>query len=553
MLGNAAKIFSRKVKAPPLQVRVGRDVRVFSSNFKIGRDESCEVRLDSSLASRVHAEIRFEDGTWVLRDAGSTNGTFVNGRRVTECLLRGETDVRIGEDGAKLTFVPEEDGRPKLPRREGPQATAPKTTPQLSKREEEVPIPSMHGRSERRKPDAKPPVRNTDRLDDHTSKSPPRRARTKKSARPLNSTQDFVHHYFAADDVEDGSAGERTRMIRRAYAQVERGNRRKLIWISGGAIGVCLLALGFVAWQQWQIDRIEDAFVDLRSQEAEIVRIRMALEERYDASLAEQLERLEEERARRRERFEGFVEEYGIRRELSEEEQVIFKVARIFNESHTNMPAPFVRAVRDQIRVWQTAARSTFVTSIRRSETEGYTAMIVRAMRENDLPPEFFYLALVESNFRHDAVGPATRFGYAKGMWQFIPETGEAYGLQSGPRVDDREYDENDDRHDPARSTEAAARYLRDIYGTLAQASGLLAMASYNWGEHRVVSKLDQLLEGIPDDPEARSYWRFYSVYSDRMPQETKDYVIKIFAAAVIGENPRMFGFEFDNPLEPYM
>ena len=88
-------------------------------------------------------------------------------------------------------------------------------------------------------------------------------------------------------------------------------------------------------------------------------------------------------------------------------------------------------------------------------------------------------------------------------------------------------------------------------------------IASYNWGEHRIVNKLEELpgpqaipqeaLEGIPEDPTARNYWRFLGEYADRMPEETKDYVLKIFSAAVIGEHPQQFGFDFDNPLAPYM
>jgi hypothetical protein len=148
-------------------------------------------------------------------------------------------------------------------------------------------------------------------------------------------------------------------------------------------------------------------------------------------------------------------------------------------------------------------------------------------------------------------------------MWQFIPSTGRRFGLVVGPREEMRVYDPMDERHDLVRSTEAAAKYLLDIYSTLAQASGLLVIASYNWGEHRVVNKLESLpgpqsipveaLEGIPEDPRERNYWRFLGEYSDRMPAETKDYVLKIFAAAVIGQNPRLFGIELDNPLQRHM
>ena len=67
------------------------------------------------------------------------------------------------------------------------------------------------------------------------------------------------------------------------------------------------------------------------------------------------------------------------------------------------------------------------------------------------------------------------------------------------------------------------------------------------------MGRLRARMEGIPDDPGARSYWRFLTEYSERMPDETKDYVLKIVAAAVIGQNPRLFGFDFDNPLLKHM
>jgi hypothetical protein len=168
-----------------------------------------------------------------------------------------------------------------------------------------------------------------------------------------------------------------------------------------------------------------------------------------------------------------------------------------------------------------------------------------------------------ESLFKVDALGPYShpRFGRAKGMWQFIPETGRTYGLFI-PNLDENanRVVRDDERHDFEKSTRAAAAYLQDIYTTLAQASGLLAMASYNWGEGRVVRRLDQLegLSGIdeadvPEDPRSRTYWFFLNNYEEQMPDQTKEYVLKIFSAAVIGEDPRRYGFDFDNPLAPYL
>ena len=170
----------------------------------------------------------------------------------------------------------------------------------------------------------------------------------------------------------------------------------------------------------------------------------------------------------------------------------------------------------------------------------------MREFQEQNLPPQFFYLAMQESDFDAFTSGPPTYMGIAKGMWQFIPETGKRYGLSIGPLVELRRPDPGDDRHKWQKATAAAARYIKEIYSTDAQASGLLVMASYNWGERRVIN----LLRSMPANPRERNFWKVLEKYRDRVPKETYDYVLYIVSAAVIGENPRLFGFPFDNPLE---
>jgi len=64
---------------------------------RLGRDSLCEVHLEDSEASRTHAEIEFVDGEYVLRDLSSSNGTFVNGNRVTDHTLRIGDRVQIGK------------------------------------------------------------------------------------------------------------------------------------------------------------------------------------------------------------------------------------------------------------------------------------------------------------------------------------------------------------------------------------------------------------------------------------------------------------------------
>jgi hypothetical protein len=70
-------------------------------------------------------------------------------------------------------------------------------------------------------------------------------------------------------------------------------------------------------------------------------------------------------------------------------------------------------------------------------------------------------------------------------------------------------------------------------------------MACYNWGDDRVLP----LVRSIPDNPRDRNFWKFLERFRKNIPQETYDYVFYIVSGAVIGENPRLFGFGFDNPL----
>lgn len=64
----------------------------------IGRNPSCDIVLAGSAVSRIHARLSFRDGSWILQDLGSTNGTVVNGSQVGRCKLQPGDRVVIGEE-----------------------------------------------------------------------------------------------------------------------------------------------------------------------------------------------------------------------------------------------------------------------------------------------------------------------------------------------------------------------------------------------------------------------------------------------------------------------
>lgn len=571
--------FTMSAAAPPVRVAIdgptGAVDEIFTKPFQIGRGADCEVRIRSDVVSRVHARVTYEDGAWWVTDAGSRNGIYQAGTRVTRTAISGSVELRLATNGPVVRL------------RLGDDRTEQRSPPPRAAHAASVPpARATHA--------APPPPRTSQMRVDVTQSEAtappkrPRRAPPSEAARQeaRRDMEHYIQHYLSEAQQSGGPAGERTMMIRRAFQAVQQKQRRRwgtvLAVLAVGAVGLG----GFVIVQRWrhaseraamektvarqraELDKqrasASQIFDEIRGMEVQIAQLGMLVEQQGGADLQKQLASLEESRNRLRRRYDGYVEELGLRRRLKPEEQAIYRVALAFNESEFGMPAEFVERTLETIHgYWQTpAGRGRFERALRRAGEYGYAQEIVQALARHGLPPQFFYLALQESDFDVKAIGPPTRWGRAKGMWQFIPPTATRFGLNPGPFADEGRLDILDERHDFAKSTEAAARYLRTIYATLAQASGLLVVASYNWGEHRIAGKLEELtgpqtipadaLTDVPENPMDRSYWRFLGQYSDRMPEETKNYVLRIFAAAVMGEDPRLFGFDLDNPLAAY-
>ncbi|MCK5440231.1 MAG: FHA domain-containing protein [Gemmatimonadetes bacterium] len=364
-------------------------------------------------------------------------------------------------------------------------------------------------------------------------------AEPRDTAVPSLSDSRIVDRYFG--DETPVNMSDRTAMMRRVVKQQQRKQSKKYR-IALGVLAVVAVAIaGFAYRQRHEVEQqratAADLFYKTKALELEVRRLQLSAGDR--ASYRELRAELEQQ-------YQDFVEALGIYSDdTSEEVRLIYRITHRFGESEVNVPPEFVDEVLQYIERWQRSGDLS--TIIARASRNDYGRRIAEIMLEHGLPPEFFYLALQESAFRVDAVGPPTNSGFAKGMWQFIPTTARNYRLQIGPLIAQPRPDPLDERHDFEKSTRAAARYLRDLYTTDAQASGLLVIASYNWGETRVL----RLIHQMEESPRERNFWNLLSLHRDRIPQETYDYVYRIVAAAVIGENPGLFGFDFEPPLPP--
>jgi membrane-bound lytic murein transglycosylase D len=230
--------------------------------------------------------------------------------------------------------------------------------------------------------------------------------------------------------------------------------------------------------------------------------------------------------------------------------------------------------VRYYLAYFQGPARGRMEIFLARSAR--FEPMIRARFRDEGLPGDLGYLALVESGYSSEAVSRA----YAVGMWQFMRGTGKGYGLRVDSWVDER--------RDPVKATAAAARHLRDLrerFGSL-----YLAAAAYNAGAGKVSRSLGKLawetpgetVEPMADDtvaadsasaeeiddagddtlepasvasandeevepsPDAgitsdAAFFRLAS--NDLLAAETQDYVPKLIAAALIAKAPGQYGF----------
>ena len=213
------------------------------------------------------------------------------------------------------------------------------------------------------------------------------------------------------------------------------------------------------------------------------------------------------------------------------------------------------------------------------SRSARFEPMIRARFQQEGLPGDLGYLALIESGYSSEAVSRS----YAVGMWQFMRGTGKGYGLGVDSWVDER--------RDPVKATDAAARHLRDLrdrFGSL-----YLAAAAYNAGAGKVSRSLgklewdaparrdtaaaearptrrrdrpggrgeatldEALADGLadveeprqdeplaPDSTDITSDAAFFRLAStDLLAAETQDYVPKLIAAALIAKAPARYGF----------
>ena len=177
--------------------------------------------------------------------------------------------------------------------------------------------------------------------------------------------------------------------------------------------------------------------------------------------------------------------------------------------------------INDEVELWMRyflgSGRQYYARYLARSTR--FRPMIEAELAARDLPQDLFYLAMIESGFSTQAYSKAS----AVGLWQFMAPTARAYALRVEWWVDER--------RDPELATRAALDHLRDLHEMFGD--WYLAAAAYNAGAGRV--------RGAIRKSGGSDYWSV--AQPGYLARETRNYVPKLIAAAIIGHHPERYGF----------
>ncbi len=188
------------------------------------------------------------------------------------------------------------------------------------------------------------------------------------------------------------------------------------------------------------------------------------------------------------------------------------------DEPAADIPLALNEKVEYFLNYFQTKGRTTFSRWLTRSTR--YIPMMKEILKKEGLPDELVYVAMIESGFQLHARSVAN----AVGPWQFMSATGKRYSLRINQWIDERK--------DPVKATMAAAMYLKDLYGMFNN-DWYLAAAGYNAGENKIFRAIDKYA--------TNDFWELSK--GSYLKRETKEYVPKLLAAAIIAKDPAHYGF----------
>jgi len=491
----------------------GKTASCGKATVRVGRASDCDVRFDAAQDPKVsnhHAEFLFEDGCWFVVDTASTNGTLIGGRRIAKHRLHTGEQVQLGKGGPLIQVEFEVvDGR----------GAGLKT--------EAVALTARHA-------PAAPRIDATAELSRISSD-------LKESADTATANlAEIAARKVAEERAKAGGmpSGQTMLIMAGALKQVQHSTKARTAkrWIKvvasvAAVAAVVVAAMGIViahqkrqieqlVKQKERIDKEIDAVEQQMSEESDPDRL-AALEQKLNALTGNAQNTLAALGKSDKNKAAALAESGD------ELDRGIREILRKFDADTYAVPPIFKERLRFHVDELLKSSNLKFIYS----RKQRYWPMITRQFSALGLPEEMAYVAWAETQFDPRAKSAAG----AAGMWQMMPSTAQTYGLRVDAHVDER--------YDPDKQTRAAARHLANLLAEYGSDSFMLAMASYNRGEagvRRVLHQIAQEPGGFRK--EKRDFWHLYRLR--KLPEETREYVPKVLAAAIVSRDAKRLGLE---------
>ncbi|HKE28166.1 MAG TPA: transglycosylase SLT domain-containing protein [Bryobacteraceae bacterium] len=377
---------------------------------------------ESSTVSLYHAEIRPEDGSWRVRDLNSTNGTWLNGERITEADCSPPAVIQFGNPGAQFMLEREEASPAQLDR-----------TVEISRPAEES-----------------PPQHSAFRL---------------AAAEELLASAVMRARRLRAY----GACGETMSIMRGVIEQALQQSRRRFRIVGYSLAAALVLVSSLAIWKIAALNREKHAIdTHIRQLEAQLQKANEGTDfDRLLSQLGDYQNQAESLQRNLLYRLGGAPQDGdAVTRELR-------LLMAEFGAEVYSIPPDFSERVNHYIQQDEGPDRPNFAHALH--EAGGEIQTIRRILQEEHLPADLAYIPMVESALMHDTASAAG----AAGPWQLTKPTAKAYGL----RVDGPE-DERKDLVKSTRAICKYLRDLILDFG--AGSSVMLALAAYDGGTTKV-------------------------------------------------------------------
>ncbi|MDG5814740.1 transglycosylase SLT domain-containing protein [Chitinispirillales bacterium ANBcel5] len=507
---------------------IGKRYLLSDGALSVGRsrDNNICINPNERIVSSHHAILYKFPDTISIQDMSSTNGVYVNEKRVEQQDLSEGDVVGFGEKGPRLKLIVSEE--------ELPTTSTNKSIEDVSNTEDTEQFHTQNTGLEVKEKESEDLFSNkgTHTPLHNNTDSASLTMEYEKKIISKNITPDEMNKLMKKNErvekiIQKGNLNQtQTHFLHTAYS-AHRKSRKSFFIIIGIIIFLFISVSGYFVSQilhyKSQVNKAVELDKQLDHYESKIA------EARQSGADVEEISTLINELETTKNQFNSV--KTILRQEDLEQffqdtvEMFINSILSRFGESDYLIPPNMIERVRFHLDNFSGPLKPTTGRFLQRKEN--YWPMIERIFTEKKVPMELAYISMLESGFNPTALSHAG----AKGLWQFMAHTGRRYGL----RVDNI----IDDRTDPKKATYAAAEYLKDLISIFGGGRGslMLAMAAYNAGENRIIGALRQI-----DDPmRNRDFWYIYRL--GILADETNEYIPSIIALMIIDENREHFGF----------